>query len=83
MKRPPDMSARQFNAALKRNGFRHAFLFWFEDTTGQTEGISYSGIFYRKGKLARRATLAHLLKRREHQIKLSARAGGCDAAVSL
>jgi hypothetical protein len=67
VKRPPEMSHRQFVAALKRNGFRHAALFWFEDTSGRTPGASYSGIFTRKGKTCRRATIAHLIRQRDAQ----------------
>jgi len=68
MKRPPDMSLAQFTAALKRNGFKYGHLFWFYDTSGQTSGVSYAGIFTRKGKLLRRATLAHLIRQRNVEI---------------
>ena len=62
-----DFTSAQFNAALKRNGFRWAALWWFVDTTGACPNIHFSGIFYRNGKCARRATLAHLIKRREEE----------------
>lgn len=68
MKAPRELSRKQFNEAMQRNGFKHHALFWFIDTTGQTPGCSYSGIFWRNGKLARRATLAHLIRRRDEEI---------------
>jgi len=39
------MTRREFETALERNGFRLAYLFWYEDTTGQTPGVLYSGVY--------------------------------------
>lgn len=64
MKRPPEMSRAAFRAALARNGFSGPVIAWFADTTGQTPGLNYSGVFTTKGKLLRRATLAHLIRAR-------------------
>ena len=66
-----DMSNREFSAAMKRNGFRHEFLLWFKDTTAQTPHIRFSGLFSTKGKLFRRATIAHLIRQREAELKRS------------
>jgi hypothetical protein len=63
------MTRREYNAALKRNGFKHYALFWFIDTTGQTPDVHYSGIFWRTGKVARRATISHLIKGRDAELK--------------
>jgi hypothetical protein len=71
MKRPPDMSHAAFKAALLRNGFRGPVVAWFEDTTGATPGVSYSGVFTSKGKLLRRTTIAHLIRRRHHQVTIN------------
>jgi hypothetical protein len=68
MNRTRDMTRREYAAALKRNGFKHVALFWFSDTTGQTH-VSYSGIFWRTGKVARRATVSHLIKSRDAELK--------------
>jgi hypothetical protein len=64
-----DMTRREFTAALKRNGFKHEFLFWFEDTTGQTPDIHYPGIFQKNGKTMRRATISRLIKHRDAELK--------------
>lgn len=69
MKRPPEMSASQFRAALARNGFSGPIMFWFQDTTGQTPGVSYGGIFTLKGKLCRRQTIAELIRKRADQVR--------------
>jgi hypothetical protein len=64
-----DFTDAQFRAALARNGFKHEFLGWFRDTTDRTPGVSYGGIYYRDGKCARRATLAHLIQARSKETK--------------
>ncbi len=63
MKRPPEMSRAQFNAALKRNGFKKVLL-WISDTTGIVPGVSWGVLLHRNGKTAYRATLAHVLRER-------------------
>lgn len=68
----PDMSRSEFNAALKRRGFRQV-LMWFQDTTGQVPDTSYGGILHRNGKLARRATLAHIIRERDKDAALAAK----------
>lgn len=68
MTKIPEMTAKQFSDALKRRGFRHAFLFWFEDTSGACPHVSFGGLFTRKGKLLRRATLAQLIRARDAEI---------------
>lgn len=60
-----DMTRAQFKAALTRNGFSGPVFAWFEDTTGRTPGISYSGVFLSDGTLCRRATIAYLIKQRD------------------
>jgi hypothetical protein len=65
-----DMTKAQFAEALKRNGFRHEFLWWFKDTTGQTPGVSYGGIWNPKaGRFDRRTTVAHLIKSRAKDVE--------------
>jgi hypothetical protein len=68
MKRPPEMSRAQFRKALERNGFRQVLL-WINDTTGAVPGTSWGMLLYRNGKSAYRATLAHVIRERELQIK--------------
>lgn len=68
MKAPPEMSRKQFNASLARNGFRQCLL-WFEDMTGQCPGVSWGGVLHRNGKMARRATIAKLRRDRDAEIK--------------
>jgi len=63
-----DMTERAFRAALKRNGFRFARLFWFEDTTGQASGVLFSGAFNADTSIHRRETIRHLIARREAHI---------------
>lgn len=67
MKRPPEMSRKAFHAALARNGFARPVLMWCQDTSGRTSGVSYGLILHRNGKIARRASLAALLRKREQQ----------------
>ena len=70
MKRAPEMSRAQFKAALDRNGFRQV-LVWFEDTTGQVTGTSWGAVLHLNGKMARRATLAKLIRERRRTIELN------------
>jgi hypothetical protein len=58
-----EMSRPQFSAALKRNGFSTPILFWVYSR--DNPNISYSMLFTTKGKVLRRATIAHLLQSRE------------------
>ena len=62
MRAARDLTRAQFQAELKRQGFRQVLL-WFEDTTGEVS-VSYGAIMHRTGKIARRATLAHLIRSR-------------------
>lgn len=62
-----DMTAKQFRAAAKRNGFGPIVLGWIEDPqTACSFGMVYEE---RRGKfrLNRRATLAKILRDRERQ----------------
>lgn len=68
MKRPPEMSRKQFQAALARNGFKQV-LVWISDTTGQVPGTSWGIVMHRDGKVARRATLAKVLRERRAEIE--------------
>lgn len=61
-----EMTQQQFHAALERNGFRKPVLFWVEHRA--LPGISFSMLFHRKGKLARRETIAHLIERRNAEL---------------
>jgi hypothetical protein len=63
MKRPPDLSRAAFKAALQRNGFCMVLL-WCRDTSGAMPGSSYGVVMDRKGKILRRATLAHVIRSR-------------------
>ena len=56
MKRPPDMSRAQFNAALKRRGWRKVVL-WIDIGNGTSVGAVYFG-----SKLNRRAWLAKAIR---------------------
>lgn len=74
MKAPRDMTRAQFDAALKANGFRKIF-HWIEDRTGSAPGVSWGVIFsVQNGKIARRATLAHVMRQREAIAKHQGRA---------
>lgn len=68
MKRPPELTRRQFQAALKRNGFRQVLL-WCTDTTGQVPGTSWGMTLHSSGKPAYRATLAHIIRERRVAIE--------------
>ncbi len=57
MRRPPDMSRRQFDAALKRRGW-YKCLLWINIGNGQSIGVVTVG-----GKINRRASLAHAIQR--------------------
>ena len=60
-----DMSKKQFDAALARNGFRHVYLFWFADKTGECPGMTFGAVLRGNGKgIARRATIARLIQKR-------------------
>ena len=67
MKRPPEMSRRQFRETIKRRGFRQ-ILMWFEDTTGECPGVSWGAILHMNGKMAYRATLAKIIRERDAEI---------------
>lgn len=78
MKPARELSFKQFQAALKRDGFRHVALFWFEDTTGATPGHSFPGVFLRNGKHLRRATIAQLRRQRRNAIEIAEREKGAS-----
>ena len=64
MKRPPDMTAAQFNAALKRRGWSKV-LFWIHiPTLTGSRGVGVI-VNRRTGKIMRRATLAHAIREAE------------------
>ena len=67
MKRPAELSRAAFRAALRRNGFRIVLL-WCEDISGATPGHSYGMVMNTKGKILRRATLAHVIRERDKVI---------------
>jgi hypothetical protein len=58
-----DMTRAQFQAALKRNGFRQ-FLAWFQDETGQTTSAYGAVVNPKTGKIYRRITLARIIEER-------------------
>lgn len=60
------MSRKQFNSALRRNGFRQTPLgLWFVDTTGVCPATHFGALLHPKTfKMLRRATLAKLIKDR-------------------
>ena len=67
-----DMSQKQFNAALERNGFRA--LPWgihFEDTTGVST-TCWGAIINHDYSINRRATLAMLMQKRDEAKKAKA-----------
>jgi hypothetical protein len=64
MKRKRDLSQRQLVAAARRQGFR-AVMWWLEDTSGETPGVSYGMVMTGKGKIMRRTSLAHAIKSRK------------------
>lgn len=68
MKRPPEMSRKQFAAALQRNGFKQVLL-WVQDTSGAVPGTSWGMVMHMNGKNAYRATLAKVLRERRAQIQ--------------
>lgn len=68
MKRPPEMTRRQFHAALKRNGFQQVLL-WVRDITGQVPGTSWGMVMHMNGKPAYRASLAKVIRERRAQIE--------------
>lgn len=72
MKTTRDMSKKQFQAALKRNGFRPTILgLWYEDMTGTTS-ITFGAVIGKGYRIHRRATLAHLIQSRDNQRKKNA-----------
>jgi len=81
MKRPPEMTRKQFQAALKRNGFRQV-LVWIEDTTGQVRGTSWGMVMHSSGKMAYRATIAKVIRERDAQIDRDRIAGLPDGWIS-
>lgn len=44
-------------------------LLWISDTTGQVPDTSWGIILHRNGKVARRATLAMVIRERDAQVK--------------
>jgi hypothetical protein len=70
MKRPPEMTKRQFTAALQRNGFRQVLL-WITDTTGQVPGTSWGMMMHHNGKMAYRASLAKVIRERNAAVERS------------
>jgi hypothetical protein len=70
-----DMTRAEFARALERNRFRSVMGIWFEDLDdGKTGRASYGAIMYatgsRRGKIARRATLAKLKAERKKRERL-------------
>ncbi len=61
-----DMTSAQFAAALKRNGFSKPVIFWVSHP--DLPNHSFSMLFTSKGKLCRRETIAHLIKRRDEEL---------------
>ncbi len=57
-----DMSRAQFLAALERNGFSKPVLLWSYSLDDPS--LSYSLLFDHKGRILRRASLAHLIQSR-------------------
>lgn len=55
MKRPPEMSRKAFDAALKRRGWKKV-LVWIDNNSGVSIGI-----LYRRGKPCYRASIAHAI----------------------
>ena len=66
MTRPRDMTRAEFDAALKRRGWRRV-LVWIEIGDGRSIGMVLIG-----GKINRRASLAYAIR--------EARCGSCGAA---
>lgn len=62
------MTKRQFQVALKRNGFQQVLL-WVRDTTGQVPGTSWGMVMHATGKPAYRASLAKVIRERTAQIE--------------
>lgn len=71
MKAPRDFTRAQFDVALREHGFRKV-LFWIEDTTGECPGVSWGIVMHGngrdRGKIARRATLARVIRERDAKI---------------
>lgn len=67
MKAPRDFSPKQFTAALASHGFRKTML-WIEDTSGQVTNICWGILMHRGGKIARRATLAYVIRERDAEV---------------
>lgn len=64
-----DFTKAQFDAALRRNGFKHEFMGWYVDTTGQSGGVRFGAVFNTKPfRINRRATLARLIRDRASHI---------------
>lgn len=61
-----DMTSAQFSDALKRNGFERPVMFWVHHR--DLPNISFSMVFRKNGKLLRRLTIAHLIKRRDEEL---------------
>lgn len=64
-----DMTKQQFLDALRRNGFKHEFMGWYADTTGQVPNVKFGAVYNVKPfRLNRRATLARLIQTRAKEI---------------
>lgn len=61
-----EMTRQQFHAALERNGFKKPVLLWVESR--DLPGIHFSMLLHNNGKVARRATIAHLIKSRDAEL---------------
>lgn len=69
-----DLTFKQFLTALERNNFARPVLFWVQDKENPRH--SYGMIITAKGKILKRATIAHLLASRAADAKKdSAHAG--------
>ncbi len=66
-----DMTRVQFYAALDRNGFRKPIMCWV--SSKDDPSVSYGIVVNRDGSINRRATLAHIIRRRdENRMKAAA-----------
>lgn len=64
MRKPREMSAAQFVAALEEHGFQQELL-WLHDIE---TGISFGMVMDTRGKLLRRASLAKALRGRKEEL---------------
>jgi hypothetical protein len=63
----PQMSAAEFAAALKRNGFRIVRA-KIEDATGRCPGIRWAAVFRGPNAVDRNRTLAKVIRERDAEI---------------